>query len=421
MTTVQIVALVWLAVVFGLSLWQHINLGLIMLPASFILVQYAGLPLKDLYSAFPAKLAILILGVMYLWNHVQESGFANLIVKKSVSLARGRVWVLPWIIHVLTAVICAVGALPAAAFAITVPVAMEIAKRERISPTLMGIVLIQGACVGGFTPLNPWGSLVADQAAKNGIPLDATYLFLSQGVVAIAVGILAFFVFGGMELIRRRPAAVEAVCVPGTTAEGAQNPAEEVCPLTPYQIASGLGMVVFIVMALLKYDVGLTAFVIGMVLQIAFHIKSKTMISKMPWGIMIMIAGVLIYVGLLEKMGVLKVIGDYLTSLEHASVVRFGVSIVGTILANFESSSIAVLGLVIPVAVKSMAGATSILHSSIQLGLLSGSLVVMCASPFHIGGALILAEAEDYDRTFRELLLWVLVLTLVMPVFAFLL
>ena len=418
MTTVQILALVWLAVVFGLSLWQHINLGLIMLPASFILVLFTGLPLKDLYAAFPAKLAVLILGVMYLWNHVQESGFANVIVKKSVSLARGRIWLLPWIIHVLTAIICAVGALPAAAFAITVPVAMEIAKRERISPTMMGIVLIQGACVGGFTPLNPWGSLVAEQAAKNNIPLDATYLFLSQGVVAIAVGILAFFVFGGMELLRRRPETVEAVCAPGTTAEGK---AGEVCPLTPYQIASGLGMVLFIVAALLKYDVGLTAFVIGMVLQIAFHIKSKTMISKMPWAIMIMIAGVLIYVGLLEKMGVLKVIGDYLTSLEHASLVRFGVSIVGTILANFESSSIAVLGLVIPVAVKSMAGATSILHSSIQLGLLSGSLVVMCASPFHIGGALILAEAEDYDRTFKELLLWVLALTLVMPVFAFIL
>ena len=418
MTTVQILALVWLAVVFGLSLWQHINLGLIMLPASFILVLFTGLPLKDLYAAFPAKLAVLILGVMYLWNHVQESGFANVIVKKSVSLARGRIWLLPWIIHVLTAIICAVGALPAAAFAITVPVAMEIAKRERISPTMMGIVLIQGACVGGFTPLTPWGSLVAEQAAKTSIPLDATYLFLSQGVVAIAVGILAFFVFGGMELLRRRPETVEAVCAPGTTAEGK---AGEVCPLTPYQIASGLGMVLFIVAALLKYDVGLTAFVIGMVLQIAFHIKSKTMISKMPWAIMIMIAGVLIYVGLLEKMGVLKVIGDYLTSLEHASLVRFGVSIVGTILANFESSSIAVLGLVIPVAVKSMAGATSILHSSIQLGLLSGSLVVMCASPFHIGGALILAEAEDYDRTFKELLLWVLALTLVMPVFAFLL
>ena len=42
MTTVQICALIWLAVVFGLSLWQHINLGLIMIPASFILAQFAA-------------------------------------------------------------------------------------------------------------------------------------------------------------------------------------------------------------------------------------------------------------------------------------------------------------------------------------------------------------------------------------------
>ena len=203
MTTLQIYALVWLAFVFGLSLWQHINLGLIMIPASFLLALFTGLPLKELYAAFPAKLVLLVLGVMYLWNHVQESGFAGIIVKKAVALARGRVYLLPWIIHVLAALICAVGALPAAAFAITVPVALEIAKRERISPTMMGIILIQGSCVGGFTLFNPWGNLVAEQAAHAGIPIDPTWLFLSQGVVAIAVAVVAFFVFGGMELIRR--------------------------------------------------------------------------------------------------------------------------------------------------------------------------------------------------------------------------
>lgn len=420
MTTVQIGALIWLAVVFGVSLWQHINLGLIMIPASFILAQCAGIPLNQLYAAFPAKLVILVLGVMYLWNHVQESGFANIIVKKAVSLAGGRVYLLPWIIHVLTAIICAVGALPAAAFAITVPVALEIAKRERISPTLMGIVLIQGACVGGFTPFNPWGSLVADLALKANIPLHAGYLFLFQGIIALAVGILAFFAFGGMELLRRPVAMCEPL------QEGAANGSvpENACPsgpLTAYQIASCLGMLLFIVLVLVKFDVGLTAFAIGMVLQIAFRITSKAALSKLPWGIAIMISGVLIYVGLLEKMGVLHAIGEYLVSMEHASLVRFGVSIVGTIIANFESSSIAVLGLVIPVAVKSMAGATSALWSSLQLGVLSGSLVVMCASPFHIGGALILAEAEDYDRTFKELMIWVLVLTLVLPFLAFLL
>jgi di/tricarboxylate transporter len=158
-----------------------------------------------------------------------------------------------------------------------------------------------------------------------------------------------------------------------------------------------------------------------MVLQIAFRIKSKAALSKLPWGISIMIAGVLIYVGLLEKLGVLHSIGDYLVSIQHPSLVRFSVTIVGTILANFESSSIAVLGLVIPVAVKSMVGVTTILSNSIYLGVLSGCLVVMCASPFHIGGALILSEAEDYDHTFKQLLFWVLGLTLVMPFITFLL
>lgn len=411
MTTLQICALIWLAFVFGLSLWQHINLGLIMIPASFILILFTGLPLNALYSAFPAKLVLLVLGVMYLWNHVQESGFAGIIVKKAVTLAKGRVYLLPWIIHVLAAFICAVGALPAAAFAITVPVALEIAKRERISPTLMGVILIQGSCVGGFTPFNPWGNLVAEQAAKAGIPIDALYLFLSQGVIAVAVAVAAFFIFGGLELLRRPISA--------TLSENEGAPEKTV--LTPYQICSFLGMLAFIVLVLFKYDVGLTAFTIGMILQIAFRIKSKAALSKLPWGISIMIAGVLIYVGLLEKLGVLHTIGDYLVSIQHPSLVRFSVTIVGTILANFESSSIAVLGLVIPVAVKSMVGVTTILSNSIYLGVLSGCLVVMCASPFHIGGALILSEAEDYDRTFKQLLFWVLGLTLVMPFITFLL
>ena len=103
---------------------------------------------------------ILILGVMYLWNHVQESGLADLFVKKTVQLARGRSYLLPWAMALLTALICSVGALSAAALAITLPVAIEIAKRERIRPTLMAVVTMQGAITGGFTPFNPWTNVV---------------------------------------------------------------------------------------------------------------------------------------------------------------------------------------------------------------------------------------------------------------------
>ena len=140
MTTLQILALIWLALVFAVSLWQHINLGLIMIPAAFVLAEIAGVPVKSLYAGSPTKLVLLVLGVAFLWNHVEESGLADIFVTAMVRAARGRAFLLPWVMAFLTAVICAVGALPAAALAITIPVAMEIARRENIRAALMGTV-----------------------------------------------------------------------------------------------------------------------------------------------------------------------------------------------------------------------------------------------------------------------------------------
>jgi hypothetical protein len=54
------------------------------------------------------------------------------------------------------------------------------------------------------------------------------------------------------------------------------------------------------------------------------------------------------------------------------------------------------------------------------LAILSGSIVVMCSSPFHIGGALVLAEAGNDDRLYKNLLLWVLCLAASLPFLALL-
>ena len=416
MTTVQILALIWLALVFAVSLWQRINLGLIMIPAAFALAEFAGVPVKSLYAGFPTKLVLLVLGVAFLWNHVQESGLADIFVSGMVRTARGRAFLLPWVMGFLTAVICAVGALPAAALAITTPVAMEIARRESIRASLMGTVVIQGACVGGFSPFNPWGNLVAMQAVQNGIAFDGGQFFLFQAALAVAVGLTGFFCFGGLKLLRRG-GRTGAVPVPSRAEESGTARSG----LTPYQWCCLAAVLCFIMLVLRRFDVGLTAFAIGMVLQIIFRTNGKQAIAKLPWGIALMIGGVLLYVGLLEKMGVLHAIGATLAGMENPSLVRYGIILLGTIIANFESSSVAVLGLVIPVAIKSMGSVVQPLLANMQLALLSGSIAVMAASPFHIGGALILAEADDVDGTFRELLLWVICLTLVLPFLAFLL
>ncbi|MDB5989319.1 MAG: Dicarboxylate carrier protein [Herbaspirillum sp.] len=411
MTSIQIFALALLAFAFLLSLWRHINLGLAVLPAAFVLAEVAHIPSKTLYAGYPTQLTLLVLGVMFLWNHVQESGLADKIVKNVVKLARGRVYLLPWVMFGMMAMISGIGALPAAAFAIIIPVALEIAKRENIRPSLMGIICIEGGCVGGFSPLNPWAALVSTMARNANIHFNSGEFFLFNAVLGIAISLMAFFIFGGIKLFHRSTPyrRSEAQSIPGST----QNPS-----LSLYQLASAASVMVFVVMVLMNFDIGLTGFALGFALMVAFPGNAKMLIPKLPWAILIMIAGVLLYVHLLDFLGVLKEIGDLLGRMNSPVLVRVGLAFLGTIIANFESSSVAVLGLVIPIAIKSISSAVSTTGATFQLAILAGSIVVMCSSPFHIGGALVLAESGNNERTYKDLLIWVLCLTVFLPLLA---
>lgn len=413
MNSIHLAAIVLLVVVFAISLWRDINLGLVAIPASFVLALIAGIPQKRVFAAFPTDLVLLILGVMYLWNLVRDSGLADLIVYRAVSVARGRPWLLPWITCGLTALICALGALPIAALVITLPVALEIARRENIRPALMGIVTIQGGCMGGLSPLNPWARVVTVQSAKGGVTLLATHFFVSQLIINFSFAMLAFFVFGGGRLFARRAQGEPG----GAAGSDARLPRT---PLTTQQWIALAALLGFMALVLTRHDVGLSAFSMGVLLNLVVRADARKMIADLPWGMVLMISGILIYIGMLDSVGVLQAAGATLQSIEQQSLVRVAMTYLGTLMANFEASSVVVLGLVIPVVTRSLAHEPSALIASIQLALSATSIVVITASPFHLGGGLVLAELRGDDRTFRDLLKWTVALTLLLPLAAFL-
>lgn len=416
MTDIQGIALIILGLAFALCLWQHINLGLAAIPAAFLLAQLAGIPAKEMLRGFPTDLVLLVIGVMYLWNHVQESGLADILVDKTQRAAGGRVYLLPWLMGALGGSISAIGALPAASFAIVLPVAIAIAEREKINPVLMGVIVIQGACVGGFSPLNPWANLISTESANAGVTLLPLEFFLAQLTLGTLFAIVAFFCFGGLKLLRRSKATANST---GSGAAGDASPTVT-SRTKAYQLASAIGMLLFILLVIMKYNVGLSAFSLGFILQCLFKIDSKSTIKKLPWGIAIMIGGILLYVSLMEKLGALNAVGASLEQIGNPSLVRVTITLIGTIVANFESSSIAVLGLVVPIAVKTL-NTLPEMTVTLQMAILTGSIVVMSSSPFHVGGALIMAESKEPDRVFKTLLLWVAGVTCLAPLLSFLL
>lgn len=409
MNPIHIVALVLLVVIFAISLWRGVNLGLVAIPGSFLLALLAGVPQKQVFAAFPTELVLLILGVTYLWNLVRDSGLAASIVRRAVALSHGRPWLLPWTTSVLTALICALGALPIAALVITLPVALEIARRHAIRPALMGIVTVQGACIGGLSPLNPWGKVVATQAAKGGVALLAAHFFLFQLALNLGFALLAFFVFGGAKLFVRQ-----------TFTDAASETPDAGTGFNWQQALALVSLLGFVALVLTKHDVGLSAFSMGLLLNLAVRIDTRKILSDMPWGMVMMIAGILVYMGTLESTGTLQAIGALLQSVQQQSLVRVGMTYLGTLMANFEASSVVVLGLVIPVVTRALAHEPSALVSSIQLALSATSIVVLTASPFHLGGGLMLAELDGDDRTFKDLLKWTAAMTLLLPLAAFL-
>ena len=451
MSIIQIFSLVLLVIAFAVAIWRHMNVGLTTIPAGFVLVLVAGSSVNDYFAQFPGSLVVLILGVTFLFGHAQRSGAIDRLTELAARATGRRDWVLPWIMFLLAAVLSGIGALPAAALAIVVPIAMRTAQVRGINPMLMGLVTIMGALAGGFSPISVWGQLVTTLATKAERPISSLGLFLIEFVLNLLVAIAAFVIFGGLRLMRRHAGDAPVVAhggggtspqspddggsgtpdvpagAPGAVAVRriATSSAQPTTTsrTTAYQVVSLIGIAVFVAAVLIfSVDVGLTAFAVALILQVVFRPDEKEVLRSLPWGVVLVVSGVLLYVGMLEQIGTFDAIADHLGDIGSFALAILALAFVGSLFASFESSSVAVLGLVIPVAIQVTPGVSG---TPLLLILCAAcwAIVVVSPSPYHLSGGLVLASTPESEqpRMFRRLLLWSLGVAVIVPLIGWLL
>ena len=99
----------------------------------------------------------------------------------------------------------AVGSVVPAAVAIVAPIALGFAVRYKINPVLMGLLVVNGATAGGFSPIS---DLRLDRQrrrrASNNLAGNPTLLFFSSLIFNTLLSVVVFFMFGGRDLLRRR-------------------------------------------------------------------------------------------------------------------------------------------------------------------------------------------------------------------------
>ncbi|MGW4867038.1 SLC13 family permease [Streptomyces chartreusis] len=447
----ELISILVLAVVFVIATTRSINMGALAFAAAFAVgTLVADLDADGIFAGFPGDLFVVLVGVTYLFAVARSNGTTDWLVHASVRLVRGRVALIPWVMFALTGALTAIGAVSPAAVAIVAPIALSFAARYGISPLLMGAMVVHGAQGGGFSPISIYGSIVNGIVEREKLPGNEVTLFLASLIVNLVIAAVVFVACGGLRLWRQgsvteadggtlkgrgelrdqpQPTGAGTTAAPGThpspttaiaTRETAPAPASSL-PLTPPRIATLLSLVALVVAVLVfDLDAGLTAITLAVVLSAVWPDDSRKAVGEIAWPTVLLICGVLTYVGVLDEMGTITWAGEGVGGIGVPLLAAVLLCYIGAIVSAF-ASSVGIMGALIPLAVPFLAqgeiGAVGMVAA------LAVSATVVDVSPFSTNGALVLAAAPDVDRErfFRQLMVYGGIVVAVVPAVVWLL
>lgn len=90
----------------------------------------------------------------------------------------------------MAAFLTSLGTFSPAAVALIAPAAMTFAARSRMSPLVMGIMTINGAHAGAFSPISVSGILVRDLVESNGLSIPPWTLFFASFGINLLLSVL---------------------------------------------------------------------------------------------------------------------------------------------------------------------------------------------------------------------------------------
>jgi di/tricarboxylate transporter len=427
-----VLSIIILAAMFLLATVLPLNMGALAFVGAFLLgTVVLGMSTNDILANFPGGLFLTIVGVTYLFAIAQNNGTVDLLVRGAVRLVGSRVALIPWVMFAITAVITAVGALSPAAVAIIAPIALSFAGKYKINPLLMGMMVIHGAQAGGFSPIAVYGVTVNGILAKTDLDFSPTALFLSSLVFNLLIALVLFVVLGGRGLLSSRVShfveqAAEARMAVSVAAKGGsdvpfkgfgsgmygpRDPAGDGVQATKErseripQLVTIAGLVALAVIALgFKVDVGFVSITIAIVLALVSPAAQKGAINKISWSTVLLICGMLTFVGVLEEAGTIEFVSNGVAGMGLPLVAALLICYIGAVVSAFASST-AILAALIPLAVPFLStgeiGAVGVICA------LAVAATIVDVSPFSTNGALVLANAPegvDKDRFYKQIL-----------------
>ena len=392
-----------LVIVMIVSCTTQLNVGVLAIAFAWIVgVFVAGLTPREVLAAFPYDLFIILAGVTLLFTQAQLNGTLDRVAHHAVRLCRGNKGLMPVTFFLLGAIIASAGPGNISTAAMLGPMAMTVASRASIPPFLMAIMVGNGAQAGALSPVAPTGLIVSKlMTEKVGLPGYELETYLANLLAHALVAFGGYLLFGGWKLF--------GSSFTDTAVDGNQLRFDRT-----HWVTLGVLAVVLVPVLTLKAHIGMAAFAGATILAALNVADHEQAIRRMPWTPIIMVCGVSVLVGLLEKTGGLDLFSAMLARFATEGTLAAFVAFVTAVISVYSSTSSVVLPAFLPTVprlVMLVGGDPLSVATSMNV---AAHLVDM--SPLSTTGAVCIAAIADPAQvrpTYNKLLAWGLSMTVV--------
>jgi len=407
-----IVSLSALLVIVILScVFPKLNPGLLALAAALgIGVYMAQLSTKVILAGFPSELFILLVTMSMVFGIAQKNGSLDVVTHHAVNIIRGQALLLPLLVFVLSFVISALGPGNIAAVALLAPMTMNLAKKHKISPLVIAIMLCTGANAGAFSPFSPTGVVALGLLER--IQLDTNLIWTVFGASAVLQSLSALGAYG-IFIIRSKKRGFVAVSTEVSKIHPVLETKQKITLLAI--VALIIGVIFFKVsLVIMSVATAATMFILGLA-------DEEDVMGTVPWSTIQMVTGISVLIGLMEKTGGLDLATTFIAQVTSPDIINALLAFVSGVVSAFSSSS----GVVLPAFIPLIPGlATKMSITGIVpmvIAVVVGSHMVD-VSPLSTLGALSIAAVEDkkqQKRMFNLLLSWGMGMSVVAGIVAF--
>ena len=413
MTFMEILLVAILVVMFIVATKWPVNIGLLGYAATFVVgVFVLGMTDKEILKEFPSSIVVTIIGVTFFFSLAQKNGTIDFLVNSLIHRMGSKTDFVPWIFFLLGAGLTAMGTFSPAAVALLAPAAMAFSARTGYNPVAMGALVINGAHAGAFSPISVSGNIVKDIGAKNGMTIDIFGLFIASFVVNLIISILTILIMKAMRKLHSNP---DEHVLDATTGIASVPNIHKM----NWRIILTLVLTAIMVVAAVGFglNIGFLGILLGTVLAFTMLNKTENLTSGISWNTILLVTGMMLYISLLTKAGVIDSLSAAAMTIGVPMVVAIVLCYVIGVSSAFASST-ALITAFVPMAAPLLA--QSNLSATGVLAALAISATIVDVSPVSTNGALIIASTQGKakDTIWRDLIIYAVFVILLAPAVA---